>query len=161
MQRRFIMNRQNMQNKRLQCVTESDTHPINPLKKSELRKKTDAELLDLVQKSVGHTGKDFSTYMNCDFSYSYLTSLLKDRGFINGWYKPSNKTSSVKDVTIISMKKSENETCRQAYMIEKSIASEWKEFNKNIPYKTVTIGSALQRFMDDVKSGHIRFSLEI
>lgn len=45
---------------------------------------TDTELLQMVQKATGHTDKDFTNYMGCDFSYSYLTDLLKDSGYEMG-----------------------------------------------------------------------------
>ena len=59
------------------------------------------------------------------------------------------------------MKKSDEEVTRQSYMVDRKTAAEWKQFNKNVPYKTVTLGWALCRFMDDVKSGRIKFELEI
>ena len=46
-------------------------------------------------------------------------------------------------------------------MIDKSVAEVWKQFNKNVPYKTVTLGYALLRFMDDYKSGRIKFEFEL
>ena len=35
----------------------------------------------------GHTGKDFSESMDCDFSYTFRTTELQKRGYKNGWYK--------------------------------------------------------------------------
>lgn len=57
--------------------------------KEEVQQKTDAELLQMIQRAQGHTGKDFTAHMGCDFSYSYLTGLLRDRGYENGWHKTS------------------------------------------------------------------------
>lgn len=129
--------------------------------KEELQQKSDRELLSLVESSKGHTGNDFGEYMNCDFSYSYLTTVLKDRGYENGWHKTSDTPStSIKPVTI-QMRKSDDKVSRQSYMIDKSVAEEWKQFNKNVPYKTVTLGYALRRFMDDYNSGRIKFEFEI
>ena len=59
------------------------------------------------------------------------------------------------------MRKSDDTVSRQSYMIDKSVAEEWKQFNKNVPYKTVTLGYALRRFMDDYNSGRIKFEFEI
>lgn len=129
--------------------------------KEELQQKSDRELLSLVERSKGHTGNDFGEYMNCDFSYSYLTTVLKDRGYENGWHKTSDApTATIKPVTI-QMRKSDGAVSRQSYMIDKSVAEEWKQFNKNVPYKTVTLGYALLRFMDDYKSGRIKFEFEL
>lgn len=129
--------------------------------KEEAQQKSDGELLQMIKDSKGHTGNDFSDYMNCDFSYSYLTSLISDRGYENGWHKVTDTPSSTPKPVIIQMKKSDEEVSRQSYMIEKSVAKEWKEFNQNVPYKTVTLGHALRRFMSDVKSGRIKFELKI
>lgn len=140
------------------AVTVSDAPKIT---KEAAQQKSDAELLQMIKDAKGHTGNDFSDYMNCDFSYSYLTGLISDRGYENGWHKVSDVPSSSPKPIVIQMKKSDNEVSRQSYMVEKNIATEWKQFNKNVPYKTVTLGWALRRFMDDVKSGRIKFELEI
>lgn len=129
--------------------------------KEELQQKSDKELLALVEKSKGHTGNDFSEYMNCDFSYSFLTTTLKDRGYENGWHKTSEGNSPVIKPTAICMKKSNKNTTRKSFIIDEDVASEWKEFNKNVPFPSVTLGFALRRFMDDYKSGLIKFELEI
>ncbi len=147
-------------------ATESVTEGVNTLStpkmtKEEAQQKTDAELLQMIQQSQGHTGKDFTDYMNCDFSYTYLTSLIRDRGYENGWHKTSEGSSPVMKPTVIRMRKSDEETVRPGYSVDKSVAEEWKQFNKNVPYKTVTLGYALRRFMDDVRSGRIIFELEI
>lgn len=129
--------------------------------KEELQQKSDAEILAMVKNAKGHTGNDFSDFMNCDFSYSYLTTVLGDRGYENGWHKTSEGNATKPKATVIQMKKSDVECHRQSYMIEDSIAQEWKDFNKAVPYKTVTLGYALRRFMDDYKNGLIKFELEL
>ena len=149
-----------------QNITLTATENVAPttstkMSKEELQQKSDKELLALVEKSKGHTGNDFSDYMNCDFSYSFLTTTLKDRGYENGWHKTSDTPSSSVSPTTIKMKKSDEEVSRQSYMVDKSIAKEWKQFNQNVPYKTVTLGYALRRFMDDYKNGLIKFDFEI
>lgn len=80
---------------------------------------------------------------------------------MNGWHKTSGAPSSSPKPITIQMKKSDDEVTRQSYMIDRKTAVEWKQFNKTVPYKTVTLGWALRRFMDDVKSGRIKFELEI
>ena len=147
-------------------ATESATEDVKVLDtpkitKEEAQQKSDAELLQMIQRAQGHTGKDFQEYMNCDFSYTYLTGLIKERGYENGWHKTSEGTSPTQKPVVIQMKKSDEDAVRQSYMVDKSVAEEWKLFNKNVPYKTVTLGCALRRFMDDVKSGRIKFELEI
>ena len=149
-----------------QNITLTATENVAPttstkMTKEELQQKSDKELLALVEKSKGHTGNDFSEYMNCDFSYSFLTTTLKDRGYENGWHKTSEGTFPVIKPTAICMKKSDKETTRKSFIINEDVASEWKEFNKNVPFPSVTLGFALRRFMDDYKSGLIKFELEI
>ena len=147
-------------------TTESDTEGENILSapkmtKEEAQQKSDAELLQMIQQAQGHTGKDFSDYMNCDFSYTYLTGLIRDRGYENGWHKTSEGSSPVVKSTVIRMKKSDEGTTRKSFIIEEDVASEWKEFNKNVPFPSVTLGCALRRFMEDYRSGRISFELEI
>lgn len=145
-----------------QSVTEDEKVLSTPkMTKEEAQQKTDAELLQMIQLAQGHTGKDFSDYMNCAFSYTYLTSLIRDRGYENGWHKTSEGSSPVIKPTVIRMKKSEDGTTRKSFIIDKDVAEEWKSFNKNVPFPSVTLGSALRRFMEDYQSGRITFELEI
>ena len=142
--------------------TDTVTQSVVPkMTKAELIERSDEELLNLVDKAKGHTGNDFGDFMNCDFSYSFLTNVLKERGFENGWHKAIESTSVSTSPEVILMRKSNDEVVRSTYMIEKSIADEWKKFNENVPYKTVTLGHALNRFMDDYKAGKIKFEFEI
>ena len=147
-------------------TTESATEDVKVLSapkmtKEEAQQKTDAELLQMIQQSQGHTGKDFSDYMNCDFSYTYLTGLIRDRGYENGWHKTSDGSYPVMKPAVIHMKKSENGTTRKSFIIDEDVAEEWKSFNKNVPFPSVTLGCALRRFMEDYHSGRITFELEI
>lgn len=149
-----------------QNITLTATENVAPttstkMTKEELQQKSDKELLALVEKSKGHTGNDFSEYMNCDFSYSFLTTTLKDRGYENGWHKTSEGSSPVVKPTVIRMKKSDEGTTRKSFIIDEGVAAEWKEFNKNVPFPSVTLGCALRRFMEDYRSGRITFELEI
>ncbi len=75
--------------------------------------------------------------------------------------KTNDNSQSKKKPEVIQMKKSDENTVRVSFMLEQSIAEEWKDFNKNVPYKTVTLGHALLRFMNDVRSGKIKFELEL
>jgi len=146
--------------------TESATEDVNVLcapkmTKEEAQSLTDAELLRMIQQAQKHTGKYFSNCMNCDFSYTTLIKLLRERGYESGWYKASEGGAPSIKPTIIQMRKSDEVAIRQSFMVDQSIAEEWKQFNKHVPYKTVTLGWALRRFMDDVKSERIKFELEI
>lgn len=151
---------------RIITATESDAEGVNTLStpkmtKEEAQQKSDDELLQMILKAQGHTGKDFSEYMNCDFSYTYLTGLIRDRGFENGWHKTSEGASPAIKPTIIFMKKSDEGTTRKSFIIDQDVASEWKDFNKHVPFPSVTLGCALRRFMDDYRSGRITFELDI
>lgn len=131
------------------------------MSKEELQQKTDEEILQMIQKAQGNTGKEFSEIMGCDFSYSYLTKTLRDRGYDNGWHKVSEAAVVAPKPTVIQMKKSDDITVRVSYMLDRSVAEAWKEFNQHVPYKSVTLGFAMKRFMEDVRSGKIKFELEI
>lgn len=123
--------------------------------KKDLITKTDEELLNMIERAKGHTGKEFGDYMGADFSYSFLTNYLRtSRGYENGWYKADVTINNITKETII-MKQSDSPKIRQSYKISKNVADEWKRFNKNVIYKTVTIDEALKRFMRDVKSGKV------
>jgi len=88
--------------------------------------------------------------------------LLKERGFVKDWYRPTDDThNSKEELTYLPMRKTSGAIVRQSYQIDKETADAWKQFNENIPYKTVTIGYALRRFMDDYKAGRIKFELDI
>ncbi len=71
--------------------------------KEEVQQKSDNELLQMIQQAQGHTGTDFPDYMGCDFSYSYLTGLLRDRGYENGWHKTSEGSSPAIKPTLFCM----------------------------------------------------------
>ena len=96
-----------------------------------------------------------------DGSISYNSDMV--RAFelaIEGLDAYKEDLSSSPKSVVIQMKKSDDKTVRRSYMIDKKIADEWKVFNKNVPYKTVTLNHALRRFMDDYKSGLIKFELK-
>ena len=156
------MDSHNMNFTTTEGVTEGVNILLNPkMTKEEAQQKSDAELLQMIQQAQGHTGKDFSDYMNYDFSYTYLTSLLRDRGYENGWHKTSEGSSPVVKPTVIRMKKSDEGTTRKSFIIDEDVAAEWKEFNQNVPFPSVTLGCALRRFMEDYRSRRITFELEI
>ena len=75
--------------------------------------------------------------------------------------KTTEISQSKKKPELIQMKKSNEKTVLVSFMLEQSVAEECREFNKNVPYKKVTLGHALRRFMNDVRLGKIKFELEL
>ncbi len=126
----------------------------------EARALSDAELLVLINKAQGHSD-GFSDFMQCDFSYSSLNKLLKDRGFVNGWHKVSEGTAPIVKPDVIKLTKSESTTTRKSYVIPDDVAAKWKMFNKDIPCPSVTLAAAMERFMADYKAGKIKFEIGI
>ena len=156
------MNISTINNNIVESVSVNDTYTNTPrLTKEQAQRLSDAELLQMIDKAAGHTTKDFQDYMNCDFSYTTLTNLLRERGYENGWHKTSDGSSQSTNPTIIQMKKSEEECVRVFLSMDKSIADEWKKFNQDVAFKTVTNGWALRRFIDDYRAGRIEFSYKI
>ncbi len=139
----------------------SAKRPHTPLSKEAVKSLSDSELLQMLKDAKGHTGTDFGRYMNCEFSYTYLTSILEDRGYKNGWYKAGKGSSPTIRPDIITMSMPNGETVRKSFIIDSDTAKQWKEFNKKIPFPSVTLSAALIRFMDDYKDGKIKFELEI
>ena len=138
------------------------THRGPKMTKDELQQKSDAELLKMIRDAQGHTKDDFPEYMNTEFSYSFLTNLMKERGFESGWHKTSEGTSPVIKPDVILMKQPKGKsTTRKSFIIDNDISEEWKAFNRNIPFPSVTLGYALRRFISDYHSGRIKFELEI
>lgn len=155
-------------------ATSSGSHPVTkrasgsakrphtpPLTKEAVKSLSDAELLQMLKDAKGHTGTDFGSYMNCEFSYTYLTSILEDRGYKNGWYKAGKGSSPTIRPDIITMSMPDDETVRKSYILDADTAKKWKDFNKKIPFPSVTLSAALSRFMADYKDGKIKFELEI
>ena len=144
-----------------ELITILKNRDLPKMSKEAAQSLPDEKLLQMIADSAGHTGQDFGVFMGCDFSYSYLASLIRERGFENGWHRTSEGSSPVVMPTVIRMKKSDEGTTRKSFVIDEDIAAEWKDFNKNVPFPSVTLGYALRRFMDDVRAGRIKFELEI
>jgi hypothetical protein len=138
-----------------QNATPSAPSKITP---EQCQAMSDAELLEMISRSAGHT-KDFQSYMNCSFTYSFLCDQLKNRGYAYGWHKEIRSDSDNIDTIII--KAPAEKPKRQTFEIEKSVADEWRSFNSNIPHSSITLRHALKRFMADYRSGKIKFELQI
>ncbi len=154
------MNIQGMFNNSTEDVSNINHSSELMMTKEDIQLKNDEELLEIAQRAKGHT-KDFSEYMHCDFSYTYLTDLLKQRGYENGWYKVSDVPSFTKCPSIIVLRNPQKELTRRSYTVDMEVADKWKEFNRNIPYNSITLTYALERFMNDYHCGHIEFKLDI
>lgn len=130
--------------------------------KEQLQQMPDEKLLDMVSRAVGHTGKDFSDFMNCDFSYSYLTTELKNRGYANGWYKAEGieAKASQKPETII-LQKPEDEGKRVTLTVSAKTAEAWRQLVAPVSYKQLVADAALNRFIADVKAGKIEFKVRL
>ena len=133
--------------------------------KEELTKLSDVELFAMVQKSLGHTGKDFGEHMDCDFSYSFLTKELKRRGWENGWHKlrdngdvtPEESQTDVVRLAPVPLEK----TTRKTFLVSTSVAERWNILATKLPYKTAATDAALNRFLDDYEAGHLKFELDV
>ena len=141
----------------------SQTDQAGPqMTKEQLQQKPDSELLAMVTKAAGHTGKDFKEYVRCDFSYSFLTTELRNRGYANGWYKTNGaeaKTSQ-KPETII-LQKPETEGKRLTLTVSDKTAEAWRQLTAPVSYKQVAADAALNRFITDVRSGKIEFKVKL
>ena len=136
--------------------------PVNThrMTKEEALQLSDTELLQMIEKATGHTGSDFQEFMSCTFSYTTLTNILKNRGYENGWHKTSEGSSPLHNPVTIILEKSDEKLVRPGYSVPVSIADEWKSFNRNNPHKSVALGYALQRFMEDQRSGKIKLEVK-
>jgi len=140
------------------CIQNATTTAPVRITSEQCRAMSDAEILEMISRSAGHT-KDFQSYMNCNFTYNYLCDQLKNRGYAYGWHKEIRSDSDNLDTIII--KAPAEKPKRQAFEIEKSVADEWRSFNSNIPHPCITLRYALKRFMTDYRSGKIKFELQI
>lgn len=137
---------------------EGSSDKIHNMTMEEMQNASDDELLAMVEKAAGHT-KDFSTFLHTDFSYTTLTGELKKRGYQNGWYRNPD-VEGKKHVDVIQMKAPKS-TRRVALSMSDEVADAWQQFNKNVPYRSVTIDEACRRFMRDYAEGKISFTLSI
>ena len=130
--------------------------------KEELIASADDILLDLVDKSKGHTGKDFGEYMDCDFSYTFLTTELQKRGYKNGWYKEQQITEiSEEDAVMVIDVTPTTKTVRKAYTVSEEVAEKWSDFTKGVPGRSVLLDKALTDFMDKAQKSKVEVKFEL
>ena len=123
-----------------------------------LSKASDEQLLDLLRKSKGHS-KDFSKFMNSEFSYDDLAKELRSRGYETGWHK-TGSAPSVKPIYITMEKDRNVEYVRLSLTVDKNIDAQWKKFSENYKFNTVLSSNALKQFMEDVRSGRIKIVIK-
>ena len=128
--------------------------------KADLAAMSNAELLNMVKKSKGHTGKDFKSYMKADFSYTALTNEITRRGGKTGYYfgsplgdfKPEEKKCEA-----IKIVKSADNIVKKNYRIDKHTSELWDETFKNIPSKSFLVNMALLNLIEKYKNHEISF----
>lgn len=124
----------------------------------ELKTVSDDVLLAMVAKAKGHTGNEFKSYMDTNFSYTTLTSELQRRGYSCGWHKVSDNLDKKHNIEVVDLRKTE-ETIRTSFLIGKNTAARWKSFCEPIQCKTVLLNEALKRFIDDVEVGKVKLEV--
>lgn len=123
--------------------------------KEELKNKDDEFLLELVNSAAGQTA-DFQKNFDADFSYSYLLDELKKRGAQNGWYFP-NGTVKTDTIPLYASK----ESIRKSFTLSPSVAKRWKSAMEHIPFPSLALDAALNRFVDDIEAGRVQFELNL
>ena len=127
--------------------------------KEELIASDDSVLLDLIDRAKGNTGKDFGSAMDCDFSYTFLTTELQKRGYKNGWYK--DQQISEEDRVMVIDATQNAKTVRKAYTVSEEVAEKWSEFTKGVPGRSVLLDKALTDFMDKAQKSKVKVEFEL
>ncbi len=128
--------------------------------KEELIASDDSVLLDLIDRAKGNTGKDFSSAMDCDFSYTFVTTELQRRGYKNGWYKEQQSKKQEDEVMVIDATQN-TKTVRKAFSVSEDVAEKWAEFTKGVPGRTALMDKALSDFMDKAQKGKVKVEFEL
>ena len=136
--------------------------------KEQLKSMSDDEILELIRKSQGNTGKTFSETMGCDFSYSHLLDTIKRRGYVLDWYNPDwyhpgERTESIIDDgehINITLTKPKGEVIRRTYSLDKDTADRWSALTSNKPYPSTILTYALENFINDYCDGKITLLLD-
>lgn len=118
----------------------------------ELKKATDKELLKMVEDASGSTSTDkFQAKFECEFSYSALTGELTSRGYITGWYKPT-------EVVTVPMSKDND---RMNLNMTKACKQKYEKFLQDKSFNYVHTTAALERYIDDYNEGRIEVNLRV
>lgn len=149
--------------KALDCV-EDNAESFTPTKshrmsKDELQTLPDSKLLEMVDAAKGHTGKDFQDTLNCDFSYSFLTSTLSDRGYVTGWYKAGDAKVSPQPEVVTLHKTSGGD--RLTLTVDAAVKDEWHALTDGSSYRQCIANEALSRFIRAVRNGQLKFEVDL
>lgn len=140
------------------------------LSKKDVISMSNEQVLALVDKAKGHTGDDFKQHMDCDFTYSYLTSELKRRGYVfySCWYlegeipatpgkQQKYDKADIPDIVYLGEKIPKENRIKTTVEMKKETWDRWKEMTETLSNKMVVLDAALMRFMDDFDQGNIEF----
>lgn len=123
----------------------------------DLRNAPDQELLEMVKKAPGNTGKSFQSTFGVEFSYTTLTKELNNRGYKKEWHKVDGGKGKKGIVAkIYNLNNLEDRTRRNLTIPDEIFKIYIKYFGK-IHNQSVVIGVALERFIEDYKNGLIDF----
>lgn len=118
---------------------------------SELKSASDRELVEMQKEALGHTGKEFPDTFGTEFSYSAITQELGNRGFVQGWFKPSS------EITV----KLDDKNERRNMTMCSDTAQRWDKLCKGSTQKNLLLSAALEHFMDDYASGAVKVRVEL
>ena len=131
------------------------------LTKERLKEMPDNELLELVTKAKGNTGKEFKTHFKTDFSYSVVLGELRNRGYENGWYKAGDSAVVAQKKTeyiyLEDLEASNGEVKKTSFDISKKTLERWRRMTSMISHKSKILELAMNRFMDELDSGKMDF----
>ena len=128
--------------------------------KNDMLNMTDMQLLELVENAKGHTGKEFQAHCDTDFSYSVLLNELRNRGYENGWYKPSSTiVEPVKETEYIYLEELEahGRCVKTSFDIGEDTLEKWRKMTSMMARKGRILEIAMIRFMDSLDSGELDF----
>ena len=118
----------------------------------ELKQASDDEILKMYDDAQVHT-TDFQKQFSTNFSYASLISEIKNRGFVNGWYKPVD----VKDVYVPLTK----ETGRLNLGMTPDTKTRYEKFLGDKDYNYMYTSAALNMFMDAYNAGEININITL
>ena len=127
----------------------------------EIRTATNEELLKAVTESIGHTGtkkddlNNFQNYFGVDFNYANITNELSKRGFINGWYLPSE--DNVREVHVTLSQKNE----RMNLNMTAECKARYEEFLKDKSNNFVHTTAAIMSYLNDYEDKTMRVYVEL
>lgn len=126
----------------------------------ELQASDDEILLEMVELAKGHTNSnDFKEHLWADFSYSFLTGELKNRHYVNGWYKVGDATVMPRPEVVTLRNTGGGD--RLTLTVDTAVKTAWHNLTARVPYKKALAIAALSRFIDAVNAGRIKFEVDL